>query len=417
MASGSRREEILRAAAKMFATSGVRTSLKDVATECGMLPGSLYFHFDSKDALIIELIERYQEDLDQVAKEALQAPQRADPSQVLDRVVGLGKAIAACAERHFAALLLTLYDPPAGASDELRRVVRATPNAINTAMLHVLRSGGDDGAFRAGVDLRLLADRLCESMLRHGLTSPYLGSDAEHLVELRCQILLLGLAPQPVSTRSLDRSDALRAVKAVVASWSRDVDADERVTHLREVARAEFGRHGYEATTLRSIAMTAGLSTSTVYRFFPAKDQLLASIMDSYAQKRQSAWNAVLASKSTEVEKLDALAWLYIVLLERFGHEFRIQLGTVRHAPRSILGTVPTSNYADIEALLRSGAEAGEITIPGDDARACARCVHEALWTPEDIVRVEGSRAAHGLARATLLSGALAGVEPNIRLG
>jgi AcrR family transcriptional regulator len=409
MASGSRREEILQSAAKMFATSGVRTSLKDVATECGMLPGSLYFHFESKEALVIELIGRYQEDLDQVAKEALQEPRPADPSHVLERVVDLGKAIAECAGRHFAALLLTLYDPPAGASDDLRRVVRSTPTAINTAMLHVLRSGADGGAFRPGIDLRLLADRLCESMLRHGLTSPYLGSDAEHLVELRCQILLRGLASQPVSIRSLDRSDALRAVKAVVASWSRDVDVDERVTHLREVARAEFGRHGYEATTLRSIAMTAGLSTSTVYRFFPAKEQLLASIMDSYAQKRQAAWDAVLESRSTAVEKLDALAWLYIVLLERFGNEFRIQLGTVRHAPQSILGTVPTSNYADVEALLRSGADAGEITIRGGDAHAYARCVHEALWTPEDIVRVEGSRAAHALARATLLSGALAG--------
>ena len=393
----------------MFATSGVRTSLKDVAAECGMLPGSLYFHFESKEALIIELIGRYQADLDQVAKVTLQAPQRADPSQVLERVVGLGEAIAACAARHFAALLLTLYEPPAGASDELRRVVRSTPTAINTAMLHVLRSGGDHGAFRAGVDLRLLADRLCESMLRHGLTSPYLGSDAEHLVELRCQILLWGVASQPVSTRSLDRSDALRAVKAVAASWSRDVevDVDKRMSHLREVARAEFGRHGYEATTLRSIATTAGLSTSTVYGFFPAKEQLLASIMDSYAQKRQSAWNAVLASKSTAVEKLDALAWLYIVLLERFGSELRIQLGTVRHTPRSILGAVPTSNYADVEALLQSGFEAGEIRVRGTDARAYARCVHEALWTPEDIVRIEGSRTAQALARATLLSGAL----------
>ena len=115
-----------------------------------------------------------------------------------------------------------------------------------------------------------------------------------------------------------------------------NVDVDERMTHLREVACSEFGRHGYEATTLRSIAMTAGLGTSTVYRFFPSKEDLLASIIDSYSQKRRSAWNAVLVSRSTAVEKLDALAWLYIVLLERFGSEFRIRLGTVRHARRSI---------------------------------------------------------------------------------
>ena len=35
---------------------------------------------------------------------------------------------------------------------------------------------------------------------------------------------------------------------------------------LRAVARAEFGRRGYEATTVRDIAKAAGLSTGTVYR-------------------------------------------------------------------------------------------------------------------------------------------------------
>ena len=195
VAPGSRREEILQAAAKMFATSGVRTSLKHVAAECGMLPGSLYFHFESKEALIIELITRYQEDLDQVAKEALQEPERADPNQVLDRVIDLGEAVAACAERHFAALLLTLYDPPTGASDELRRVVRSTPTAIKTAMFHVLRSGSDDGSFRSGVDLRLLADRLCESTVPPRAHQP--------VPRERCRALGRASLPDPPMGRRL----------------------------------------------------------------------------------------------------------------------------------------------------------------------------------------------------------------------
>ena len=44
---GGRREEILETAAELFGTSGLRTSLREIADACGILPGSLYHHFDS----------------------------------------------------------------------------------------------------------------------------------------------------------------------------------------------------------------------------------------------------------------------------------------------------------------------------------------------------------------------------------
>ena len=68
---GARREEILQTAATLFASSGFRTSLAEIADACGILPGSLYHHFDSKEAIIVELVHRYHDDLDRVAKEAL----------------------------------------------------------------------------------------------------------------------------------------------------------------------------------------------------------------------------------------------------------------------------------------------------------------------------------------------------------
>jgi len=41
--------------------------------------GSLYHHFESKEALIVELVERYQADLDAVAESAVQELRRPDP--------------------------------------------------------------------------------------------------------------------------------------------------------------------------------------------------------------------------------------------------------------------------------------------------------------------------------------------------
>lgn len=50
------RRRILDAAAKTFATSA-DASLGDIAAAAGLKTGSLYFHFDSKDAIMAEVLE------------------------------------------------------------------------------------------------------------------------------------------------------------------------------------------------------------------------------------------------------------------------------------------------------------------------------------------------------------------------
>lgn len=55
----SRREDILERAAALFAARGFEgTSMREVAAAAGMLPGSLYHHFPSKEALALEIHAR-----------------------------------------------------------------------------------------------------------------------------------------------------------------------------------------------------------------------------------------------------------------------------------------------------------------------------------------------------------------------
>ena len=50
----NRRQAILDAASKLFAQRGYHaTSMRDMASAAGMLPGSVYYHFDSKEALLL----------------------------------------------------------------------------------------------------------------------------------------------------------------------------------------------------------------------------------------------------------------------------------------------------------------------------------------------------------------------------
>jgi len=63
-APGSRRDELLAIAAQLFAERGFKnTTVRDIADAAGILSGSLYHHFDSKEAMVDELLDSFQTDL------------------------------------------------------------------------------------------------------------------------------------------------------------------------------------------------------------------------------------------------------------------------------------------------------------------------------------------------------------------
>lgn len=118
--------------------------------------------------------------------------------------------------------------------------------------------------------------------------------------------MLQGLATRPPTDSALDRSNAFAAARDVIDTWSDDSEADpsDKAAHVRAVARTEFGRKGYEATTIRDIASAAGLGTGTVYRLIGSKDELLASIMESFGRKVEAGWVNVLRADATPIESL-----------------------------------------------------------------------------------------------------------------
>ncbi|MDJ0754428.1 MAG: TetR/AcrR family transcriptional regulator [Ardenticatenaceae bacterium] len=60
----SRQEEVYAAAAKLFATKGYHaTRVQDIADELGILKGSLYYYFSSKEDLLVKITEGKIEEL------------------------------------------------------------------------------------------------------------------------------------------------------------------------------------------------------------------------------------------------------------------------------------------------------------------------------------------------------------------
>ena len=57
---GEKRAQILKAAAKVFADQGFdRASMSKLAVECGISKANIYHYYDSKDALLFDLLDNY----------------------------------------------------------------------------------------------------------------------------------------------------------------------------------------------------------------------------------------------------------------------------------------------------------------------------------------------------------------------
>jgi AcrR family transcriptional regulator len=405
---GTRRTEILQTAASLIASSGLRTSLQEIADAAGILPGSLYHHFESKEAILVELLHRYHADLDRIAQRAQGKLDEPASRSAFDQIVDLSAAIAQCAVTHGAALQMTFYEGH-GPNLELTALAQQRPTAILEAMVQTLRAARWSGYLKSDVDLPVLADRVVQVMLQVGLDVIRYNASADKLAELLCRILLEGLASVPPSDADLDRSAAFIAADEVVKSWSNDADAepDDKAARVRAVARTEFGRKGYEVTTIRDIASAAQLGTGTVYRLIGSKDQLLASIMQSFGEKVADGWTRVLRSDSSVIEKLDALNWVNTNVLDRFGDEFRIQLAWMRQSPPDApnIGWLFGKRIRQMKTLLAEGIRSGEVKVDSPANETLARSVIGVGWIPENILHELGVRPSLIHQRDTMLRG------------
>jgi len=153
----------------------------------------------------------------------------------------------------------------------------------------------------------------------------------------------------------------------------RDKQKRETREVIREAARSLFDTNGYEATTIRTIAATAGVGIGTVHLHFRDKESLLVECLvdDLYEADRRS-WESLprgvpVREQILHLARESYKGWtrkpsLSRVLLSQMVMSQRPELDRVRALDRSVLERVTD--------LLRKGQERGEIRREVDAALA-----------------------------------------------
>lgn len=148
----TRRDELLELAATMFAERGLRaTTVRDIADSAGILSGSLYHHFSSKEQMIDELLRGF---LDWLFERYHQIVE-TEPNP-LERLKGLFMAsFEAIATRH--AQVVIYQDEAKRLSLQPRFSYVEERNREQRKMwIDVLSQGIADGYFRPDIDVDLI---------------------------------------------------------------------------------------------------------------------------------------------------------------------------------------------------------------------------------------------------------------------
>jgi AcrR family transcriptional regulator len=150
-ARSERRDRVLRLAGDLFAQKGYRaTTVREIADAAGILSGSLYHHFDSKESIGDEILSGFMNEV--LADYRAAVASGGDPRAVLEQIV---RSTSTTLSRHHAALAMLQNDWSYFATQPRFGYLRRALREIERIWVTQLEQGIGAGLFRADLDPRL----------------------------------------------------------------------------------------------------------------------------------------------------------------------------------------------------------------------------------------------------------------------
>ncbi|MFV5993325.1 TetR/AcrR family transcriptional regulator [Streptomyces sp. NPDC056231] len=149
--SPERRRELLDTAAEVFAAQGYNaTTVRKIADEAGMLAGSLYYHFDSKESMVDEILSTFLTELWEGYDAVLAAG--LGPRETIEALVTESFREI---DRHRAAVAIYQKESRHLATQPRFAYLTDSQQKFEKAWLGTLERGVAAEVFRADLDIRL----------------------------------------------------------------------------------------------------------------------------------------------------------------------------------------------------------------------------------------------------------------------
>jgi AcrR family transcriptional regulator len=156
-----RREEILQAAASVFARKGIsNATVRDIADEVGILSGSLYHHFESKDQMVEEILLAGADRQAARYRDVVKA--ETDAVEAMRKLVMLG--VLGVAEGPNEATILRNDAQQIKANPRLRLIEKQRQDT-KRLWISVVRKGIEQGAFRDDLDADVAVRAMFDAVL------------------------------------------------------------------------------------------------------------------------------------------------------------------------------------------------------------------------------------------------------------
>jgi TetR/AcrR family transcriptional regulator, cholesterol catabolism regulator len=143
-------DDIIAAAAKVFRTKGYHAAtVRDIAEEVGILKGSLYHHFESKEALLYLVIK---EPIAQMYRTIVEiAETDASATEKLRRAL---VAHLEAFDRHYPHFSVYLRERES-VKRRFREMIGFSPKEYERCWQRILQEGVDQGEFRPDLDIQV----------------------------------------------------------------------------------------------------------------------------------------------------------------------------------------------------------------------------------------------------------------------
>ena len=146
-----RRAELLAIAAELFATRGfLATTVREIADEAGILSGSLYHHFDSKESMAEEILRGFLEEQKQAYEQVLR--ENDDRREAIAELI---RVSFRAMQRDRAAIAIFQNESQYLSQFDRFAFLRQSAHDFERLWTRVLQDGQRRGVFRTDLNVRL----------------------------------------------------------------------------------------------------------------------------------------------------------------------------------------------------------------------------------------------------------------------